>query len=44
MTQAAMIASERNRARYPELSETEVARRSAREVNEFFGSLAIRAS
>jgi hypothetical protein len=37
--QAGVIAYERNRARFPEMNEEEVIRRSASEVNRFFGNL-----
>ena len=39
MTQAFAVAAKRNAARFPELSEAEIDRRSAREVNGFFGNL-----
>jgi hypothetical protein len=37
--QAGTIAYERNRARFPEMSDEAVVRQSAKEVNEFFGNL-----
>ena len=39
MTQAFTVAAERNAKRFPELGQAEIDRRSAREVNEFFGNL-----
>ena len=39
MTQAFTVAAERNAKRFPELGQAEIDRRSARELNEFFGNL-----
>ncbi len=39
MTQAAIVAFKRNKLRFPEMGEEQVARRTAREINEFFGNL-----